>query len=138
MKDYLQLDGLVYKLVPIKTMVSKENPYEMGRIDSDLMYNIVKGWEWGNSESADIYHDPETRKNSISFRGNMHRLAEKLIQDGKNDKAEEILKLSLEKMPLDYFGFYSLVDLTFQHIINLDFMKKEILFNQLEENITKA
>lgn len=138
MKDYLQLDGLVYKLVPIKTTVSNENPYEMGRIDSDLMYNIVKGWEWGNSESADIYHDPETRKNSISFRGNMHRLAEKLIQDGKNDKAEEILKLSLEKMPLDYFGFYSLVEPYILTYYKLGLYEEgNSLFNQLEEKYTQ-
>ena len=110
MKDYLQLDGLVYKLVPIKTKISKENPYELGRIDSESMYNIVKGWEWGNAQSPDIYHDPETRKNSISFRGNLHRLAEKLIVDGENEKSEEMLDLSLEKMPLDYFGFYSLIE----------------------------
>ena len=44
MKDYLQLDGLVYKLVPIKTKVDKNNPYEMGRIDSSSMYKIV-GWK---------------------------------------------------------------------------------------------
>ena len=31
MKDYLQLDGLVYKLVPIKTPLNKENPYQMGQ-----------------------------------------------------------------------------------------------------------
>jgi len=67
MKDYLQLEGLVYKLVPIKTPPNRNNPYVMGRVDSDLMYNIVKQWEWGNSNSKNIYHDPETRKNSISF-----------------------------------------------------------------------
>ena len=32
MKDYLQLDGLAYKLVPIKTPLDKNNPYDMGRI----------------------------------------------------------------------------------------------------------
>ena len=35
MKEYLQLDGLAYKLVPIKT--KNKSPYDMGRIDSDLM-----------------------------------------------------------------------------------------------------
>ena len=110
MKDYLQLDGLVYKLVPIKTKVDKNNPYEMGRIDSSSMYKIVKSWEWGNSESPEIYHDPETRKNSISFRGNLHRLAKQLIVDNQNEKAEEILDLSIEKMPIDYFGYYSLLE----------------------------
>ncbi len=109
MKKYLQLEGLVYKLVPIETDLGDENPYLMGRIDSDLMYDIVMQWEWGNSERLDIYHDPETRKNSISFRSNMARLAETLINDGKAAKAKDILDLAIEKMPLDYFGYYSLL-----------------------------
>lgn len=109
MKNYLQLDGLVYKLVPIRSELGKNNPYLMGRIDSENMYNIVTQWEWGNAESPDIYHDPETRKNSISFRSNLARLAEKLINENKFDKAEKIIDLALEKMPVDYFGYYSLL-----------------------------
>jgi len=109
MKDYLQLEGLVYKLVPIRTPQNSENPYIMGRLDADLMYDIVMNWSWGNSESHDIYHDIETRKNSISFRSNMARLAEKLIDEDKNEKAKNILDLAMEKMPLDYFGYYSLL-----------------------------
>jgi len=109
MKNYLQLEGLVYKLVPIKTKKNKNNPYLMGRIDADLMYEIVKKWEWGNSDSPKIYHDPETRKNSISYRSNMARLAEALIDKGEPDKAKEIIDLNLEKMPVDYFGYYSLL-----------------------------
>ena len=109
MKEYLQLEGLVYKLVPIRTPLNSNNPYIMGRLDSDLMYDIVMKWSWGNSDSTSIYHDPETRKNSISFRSNMARLAEKLIDEGKNKKAKEVLDLAIHKMPLDYFGYYSLV-----------------------------
>lgn len=108
MKDFLQLDGLVYKLVPIKTPINQDNPYQMGRIEPYRMYNIVKKWEWGNSESSEIYHDPETRKNSISFRGNLHRLAESFVSIGENLKAKEIMDLSFEKMPLEYFEYYSL------------------------------
>ena len=109
MKEYLQLEGLVYKLVPIRTPQNTENPYIMGRLDADLMYDIVMNWSWGNSESPDIYHDTETRKNSISFRSNMARLAEKLIEENKNEEAKNILNLAMEKMPLDYFGYYSLL-----------------------------
>ena len=61
MKDYLQLEGLVYKLSH-KNTSKRNNPYVMGRVDSDLMYNIVKQWEWGNSNSKDIYHDPKPEK----------------------------------------------------------------------------
>jgi len=81
----------------------------MGRLDADLMYDIVMNWSWGNSQSPDIYHDVETRKNSISFRSNMARLAEKLIEEDKDEKAKNILDLAMEKMPLDYFGYYSLL-----------------------------
>ena len=109
MKEYLQLDGLVYKLVPIKTPENPQNPYQMGRIDSERMYNIVKKWDWGNANSPDIYHDPETRKNSISFRSNMARLAAQLVNENQPEKAVEILDLAMEKMPLDYFGYYSLL-----------------------------
>jgi hypothetical protein len=109
MKDYLQLDGLCYKLVPIHTPVDKANPFDMGRIDSDTMYNMVKSWDWGNS-GTDIYHDVETRKNGISYRSNMARLIESLINEDQLDKAEEIADLAMEKMPVDIFGYYTLLE----------------------------
>ena len=109
MKDYLQLDGLCYKLVPIKTPVDKANPFDMGRVDSELMYKQVKNWDWGNS-GENIYHDVETRKNGISYRGNLARLIETLINEDEIDKAEEIADLAMEKMPVDIFGFYTLLE----------------------------
>ncbi len=111
MKDYLQLDGMVYKLVPIKTAIPKDgSPLDMGQIDTDKMYNIVTKWDWGNSESPNIYHDPETRKNSISFRTNLARLMEQQINEGKIDKAKTIIDLAMNKMPVEFFGYYSLID----------------------------
>lgn len=109
MKDYLQLEGLTYKLVPIKTPVSPNNPYEMGRVDSETMYKNVMEWEWGNM-NGDIYHDPETRKNSISFRGNVWRLADQLIKENQFDKAEKVMDLVLEQTPVDKYGFFSLLE----------------------------
>ncbi len=111
MKDYLQLDGMVYKLVPVRTPIPKNgSPLDMGQIDSDKMYDIVTKWDWGNSESPHIYHDPETRKNSISYRTNLARLMEQQINEGKKDQARRIIDLAMTKMPVDYFGYYSLLD----------------------------
>ncbi|MDG1309298.1 MAG: DUF2723 domain-containing protein [Flavobacteriaceae bacterium] len=110
MKDYLQLDGLVYKLVPIKTAVAKNNPFDMGRIDSEKMYDMVTNWDWGNNGDPTIYHDIETRRNSLTYRGNLARLIEVLIQEGELEKAEEIADLAMEKMPVDLFGFYTLLE----------------------------
>ena len=108
MKDYLQLDGLAYKLVPIKT--EKQNAYEMGRIDTELMYGIVKEWEWGNSGSDNIYHDTQTKIQSLSFRGNLARLTEALIDENKIEKAKDIIDIAMNNMPVNYFGYYAFVE----------------------------
>jgi hypothetical protein len=110
MKDYLQLEGVVYKLVPIRTKVNPRNPFDMGRIDSDKMFDIVMDWKWGNSGSEEIYHDTETRRNGITYRSNIARLAETLINENKLDKAETVLDLAMEKMPVDLFEYYSLLE----------------------------
>jgi hypothetical protein len=110
MKDYLQLDGMCFKLVPIRTPVKTPNPMEMGYIDSEKMFDIVMKWDWGNSESPSIYHDPETRKNSISYRTNLIRLAETLINENRLGKAEKVIDLAMEKMPFEYYGYYSLLE----------------------------
>ena len=102
-KNYLQLDGLTYKLVPVYT------PYEgidFGQIDTDVMYKNVKKWDWGNMNKG-IYLDPETRRNSLVYRGVLYRLANQLHKEGKDKKALEILDLSIEKMPVKDFGFYT-------------------------------
>ncbi len=111
MKDFLQLDGMVYKLVPIRTTVPKDgSPLDMGQIDSEKMYNIAMKFDWGNGELKTIYHDPETRKNSISYRTNLARLMEQLINEGKKDKAKKIIDLAMSKMPVNYYSYYSLLD----------------------------
>ncbi|MEO8254213.1 MAG: DUF2723 domain-containing protein [Flavobacterium sp.] len=110
MKDYLQLDGMVYKLVPIKTAIPKNgNPMEMGQIDSEKMYNIVMKWDWGNS-NGNIYHDPETRRESITYRTNLARLMEQLVKEGKIEKAKKVIDLAMDKMPVDQYGYYSLLE----------------------------
>ena len=112
MKEYLEMDGMVYKLVPVKTVADDKNPspLNMGFIDSDKMYNLVMKWDWGKSGSPDIYHDIETRKNSISYRTNLTRLMNQLISEDKNAKAEKVIDLAMEKMPVEHFGYYTLVE----------------------------
>jgi hypothetical protein len=114
LKDYLQLDGLAYKLVPIKTSSKTENGrsrsvLDLGRIDTEVMYKNILKWDWKNSNSDAIYVDVETRKNGISFRNNLVRLAEEFIKEENYVKAEEVLDLSLEKMPIKRYGHYGLV-----------------------------
>jgi len=121
MKDYLQLSGIAYQLVPIKTDNSKRNhPLYLGNIDTDKLYNTImektyengkrQGWTWGNNGSSKIYHDPETRRNAFLFRINLTRLAEKLIEEGKNQKAKKVVETAMTNFPIDYFGNYMTVE----------------------------
>lgn len=108
MKDYLQLDGLTYKLVPIKT--KRPNGFEMGRIDTELMYGIVKNWDWGNSGDTNIYHDTQTRIQGVTFRSNLARLMEALVNEGQIEKAKDIIDISITNMPVDQYGYYTLIE----------------------------
>jgi len=110
MKDYLQVEGVCYKLVPIKTSIDPQKPYEMGRVDTETMYPLVKKWAWGKKDEQEIYYDVESRKNSITYRGNMIRLIDQLIKENQFKKAKEILDLAMEKMPVEDFGFYTLLE----------------------------
>ena len=110
MKDYLQLEGVTYKLVPIRTPLNPRNPFDMGRVNTEKMYNIVKNWDWGNMGSEDIYHDPETRKNSITYRSNLARLTENLLNEGDTIHAEEILDLGMKHMPVEHYEYYTLLE----------------------------
>jgi Protein of unknown function (DUF2723) len=111
LKEYLQLEGMAYKLVPIKTALPEDaSPSDMGRIDTDVLYKKVMTWDWGNSESNNIYHDPETRRNSITYRMILSRLVQELVAEGKTDKAKKTIDLAMTKMPVNKFDYYSLVD----------------------------
>jgi len=110
MKDYLQLEGLCYKLVPIKTPIDPSNPYEMGRVNTEKMYSMVKDWDWGTKGNMDVYFDVESRKNSITYRSNISRLVNQLIIENKNEKAEEISDIVIKNMPVNIFGYYTLLE----------------------------
>ena len=108
LKDYLQLDGLAYKLVPIKTPIEGKSLFDMGRIDPDKMYANIQKWDWRNINDGKIYLDEQTKRNSISMRNSLFRLSEAFEKKGANLKALEVLDLSLEKMPIQDFDHYSL------------------------------
>ncbi|TDQ28521.1 DUF2723 domain-containing protein [Tenacibaculum caenipelagi] len=107
LKDYLQLDGMAYKLVPIKTSNQGKTIFDMGRIDPEKMYANVKKWDWKTINNGEIYLDEQSKRNSISLRNNLIRLSEEFLQEGDSLKAKEVLDLSLHKMPIKDFDHYN-------------------------------
>ena len=109
MKDYLQLDGVAFKLVPIKTPLNGASLFDMGRLDAEINYNYWSSVDWKNINDGEIYLDPETRKNAVSFRNNIVRSVEALINEERLDDAEELLDTAMEKMPVDGFLHYGML-----------------------------
>lgn len=63
MKDYLQLDGMVYKLVPVHTPIPEDgSPLDMGYIDADKMYDIIMSWDWGTVKVLIFIMTPKPEK----------------------------------------------------------------------------
>jgi hypothetical protein len=110
LEDYFQLDGLAYRLVPIKTK-SPDFYYELGRIDTDILYeNLMKKFKWGRMNEQDVYMDYYNIRTLgvIKFRKTFVRLAEALMLEGRREKAVEVLDRCMDlaphnKIPYDHF-----------------------------------
>lgn len=108
LKDYLQLDGMAFELVPIKTPIADKSMFDMGRINPERMYKNVQKWDWGTINNGKIYLDEQGKRNAISMRNNLMRLSEEFLIKGDTAKAKEVLDLSLHKMPIRDFDHYSI------------------------------
>jgi hypothetical protein len=105
--NYLQLDGLAYRLVPISTV----SRYEKGRIDTDILYNhFMNDFKYGRMNEEDVYLDHFHLRtlNVIRLRMRFIRLANELIAKNDFEKAEKTLDKLIEitphnKVPYDYF-----------------------------------
>jgi hypothetical protein len=118
LKDYLQLDGVAFKFVPIKTPTKVYNQdgelqrelslFDIGRIDTEKMYKNVQKWNWRNINDGKIYLDEQTKRNAISLRNSLLRLSAAFAEEGDTLKAIEVLDFSIDKLPIKDFDHYSL------------------------------
>jgi len=95
--DYFQLDGLAYRLVPIKT---KSEPGKIGRVESEILYsNLIEKFEYGNMNQANVYMDETNLRLAMNIRNNFSRLADELIAEGDSASAVKALDKCIELMP---------------------------------------
>ena len=97
LQDYFQLEGLAYKLVPIKTPAEG---ISFGKVNTQLMYsNVMESFKWGNMEDPDVYIDENNGRMMMNIRNTFDRLAGALIAEGKNDMATKVLDRCVELIP---------------------------------------
>ncbi|HEX3008614.1 MAG TPA: DUF2723 domain-containing protein, partial [Bacteroidales bacterium] len=103
LQDYFRLDGLAYRIVPIKTKRTDSQP---GGVDTDILYNnLINKFKWGGVPDPKVYLDENNLRMLSNFRNNFSRLAEELINEGKKDSAIKVLDKCMEIMPQNRVPF---------------------------------
>jgi len=99
---YFQQTGLAYQIVPKNANKT---------INTDKMYdNVMNKFKWGGVDKKGIYIDENVMRMCKSYRMMLfNKLAEQLINEGKRDKALNVLDkcmkvLPPENVPMDYTG----------------------------------
>ncbi|MXS70768.1 DUF2723 domain-containing protein [Flavobacteriaceae bacterium W22] len=100
--DYLQFDGFSYRFIPIYTPRSSDG--EMGRVDANSLYNVVKNFRWGNFKNLNVHFDETATSNIMSYRSSASRAAAALALAGQKAKAVEILDLASREIPAEKYN----------------------------------
>ncbi|WP_213195892.1 glycosyltransferase family 117 protein [Cloacibacterium caeni] len=134
LKEYLQFDGFSYRLVPIKTEEREDG--EMGRVDAEDLYKIVKNYKWGNFKNLNVHMDETCTQNIVSYRSSASRAAEALTLEGKKAKAIEVLDLASREIPsTKYNDPRSLSAMVYGYIVAGQEQKGLQLAEQLKRDI---
>lgn len=99
LQNYFQLEGFAYRLVPFPT-VNKDG--EIGHVDTDILYdNVMNKFSWGRMNEPDVLIEANNIRvmGIMKIRDVFNRLADALVKEGKNKKAEEVLDRAIELTP---------------------------------------
>jgi len=105
LEDFFQLEGLAYRLVPLK-QPAKRSLFGPAGVNTDIMYNNIMdpnkktGWSWGGMDQGKtLYMDENNLRMTTNLRIQMMTLADVLIQEGKTEKARQVLDKCMAVMP---------------------------------------
>jgi len=121
--DYLYLEGLAYRLIPVKKTKGGNDDDETGSVNTGAMYDHMMKFKFGNIEDTTLYFDPTTYDMAKSLRLSFSRLADALVDEGRKDSAVKALKkcqaaFPESSVPYDYYelmvgqSFYKAGDTT--------------------------
>jgi tetratricopeptide (TPR) repeat protein len=106
LEEYFQLEGLAYRLVPIKSQ--NKNWLDYGRVKTDILYeNMMKKFVWGGAKEKGVYIDYNHKRTLavVKARYNYARLAKALAAEGKNEKALQVLDYCMDTFPVDKLSY---------------------------------
>jgi hypothetical protein len=106
LEEYFQLEGLAYRLVPIKS--ENKSWLKYGRIDTNILYNnMMNKFVWGGAKEKGVNIDYNHRRNLlvIKARYNYAKLANALSSEGKTEKALSVLDYCMMTFPIEKISY---------------------------------
>jgi hypothetical protein len=97
LKDYMQLEGYAYRLLPIKVSQGDD-----GFANTNVMYdNLLHKMSWRGLDNPNIYYDSETylKVPIITARLAFLRLVDQLVREDNKPKAKEVLDYANKVLP---------------------------------------
>ena len=114
LRSYLEYNGFTHKLVPIKSSTTYSSD---GFYNPDNLYHLVKDvyrWDALKDDYFVDYMNLSTFSGMLPQRQMFVRVADALIEAGEVEKAEEVLDMSFECVPVDKYP----LDLTYLRTAN--------------------
>ena len=91
--NYFLLEGLAYRITPFDWKEATGSTSRItGEIDTDKMFDNIMNFKYGGLDKPGVYLDETNRRMCQSLRRLVAQLSIELYNEGKRDKALEILK----------------------------------------------
>lgn len=95
LQEYMYMEGLAYRLLPAKVQGNKN-----GTVSTDIMYeNMTKKFFWRGLDDPNVYYDENFLRFPLNTRNSFYRLVTTLMQEGKKEKAAEVIDYCFKVMP---------------------------------------
>ena len=109
LNDYMQLEGLALRFIPVKTSSDKSmGIYGSGRVAADKILRVMREeYQWGGFDKYDLFVDESYSAAVQAHRMAMMRSLQAFLNNEEYDKAEEMCDLYFHAFPNMNFPFIS-------------------------------
>ncbi len=107
LQKYFRLEGLTNRIVPFDVEATGQS------VETDIMFdNMMNKFKWGGIDNPKVYLDENITRMSKTYRFMFSKLANALIEEGKNDKALQVLDYCQKVTPSECIPYdYSVLSL---------------------------
>ena len=96
LREYMRMDGLVFKVTPVKNWLISA---------TEMQRNIIEKFQYRNLNDPDVYYNNSTRALLQNYRSGFLHLADYYLRKGDLEGARKVLAKMSTSMPADVIPF---------------------------------